>query len=90
MTRARNLVNLLSVFVAGLLFAAAAQLAPASAQQGGFRLYPWCAYTGYGSQNCYYSSFEQCRESLGGHGMCSPNSWYAAYGPYYSFGRGGR
>ena len=62
---------------------------PASAQKGGYRLYPWCAYSGSGEQNCYYSTFEQCRESLGGHGMCTQNSWYAAYGPYYSFGRGG-
>ena len=86
------LTAMLRTSLFGLAALAAAALscnaAPASAQQGGYRLYPWCAYTGSGEQNCNFSSFEQCRESLGGHGMCTQNSWYAAYGRLI-FGRKG-
>jgi hypothetical protein len=74
--------------LAALTAALSANTAPVSAQ--GYRLYPWCAYynTRSGSTNCYFSTFEQCRAAISGNGgMCTQNSWYSAYGPYYSFGR---
>jgi hypothetical protein len=67
---------------------------PANAQNGGYRLYPWCALYGgrNGGTNCYFSNRWQCEQAVSGTGgMCVENSWYAAYGPYYSFDRrGGR
>lgn len=60
---------------------------PAVAQ--GYRLYPWCAYfNGRGGYtNCYFSTLEQCRLAVSGAGgTCNINTWYEAYGPYYSFG----
>ena len=73
--------------VAALTFALDA--APTSAQQGGYPLYPWCAYYGNGRTSCYFSTFERCRKAISGAGgTCTQNSWYAAYGPYYSFGGG--
>ena len=83
--RRTALLGLVAVFTASSLNAT-----PSSAQQSGFPLYPWCAYYGNGRTNCYFSTFEQCRAAISGGvgGMCSQNSWYAAYGPYYSFGGG--
>ncbi|MFY9699059.1 MAG: DUF3551 domain-containing protein [Rhodoplanes sp.] len=78
---------LLGLGLAALTAAFALDSAPASAQ--GYRLYPWCAYynTRGGATNCYFSTFEQCRAAIRGiGGMCTENSWYAAYGPYYSLG----
>ncbi|MFZ0459098.1 MAG: DUF3551 domain-containing protein [Rhodoplanes sp.] len=78
---------LLGLGLAALTAAFALDSAPASAQ--GYRLYPWCAYynTRGGTTNCYFSTFEQCRAAISGiGGMCTENSWYAAYGPYYSLG----
>ena len=47
------LTAMLRTSLFGLAALAAAALscnaAPASAQQGGYRLYPWCAYTGSGA-----------------------------------------
>lgn len=62
---------------------------PAVAQ--GFPLYPWCAYySGRGGYtNCYFSTYEQCMAAVrGAGGTCAVNTWYSAYGPYYSFGGG--
>jgi hypothetical protein len=76
--------------LAALAAAFALDAAPASAQ-GGFRLYPWCAYysTRGGATNCYFSTIEQCRAAVSGvGGYCAVNTWYAAYGSYYSFGGG--
>jgi hypothetical protein len=77
--------------LAALAVAPFLNVAPASAQQGGFRLYPWCALynggRGGGGTNCYFSNRWQCEQAVSGvGGMCVVNSWYAAYGPYYSFG----
>lgn len=78
--------------VAAVAAASSLNAAPATAQQGGYQLYPWCAYYGGGrggGTNCYFSTFEQCRLAISGvGGMCSENPWYAAYGSYYSFGGG--
>jgi hypothetical protein len=62
--------------------------APTSAQQGGYPLYQWCAYHGgRGVANCYFSTWEQCREAASGNGgYCTVNPFYAAYGSWYSFG----
>lgn len=78
------------------LFAVAALTAalctvPASAQQGGYRLYPWCAYYGGmgrgGGTNCYFSTWQQCQLAISGNGgMCAVNPFYEAYGSWYSFG----
>lgn len=78
--------TLLATLVVGLLL----DVAPAAAQ-GGYRLYPWCAYYGGGGRggatNCYFSTFEQCQAAVSGTGgFCNINTWYAAYGPYYAFG----
>ena len=61
---------------------------PTSAQQGGYPLYRWCAYYGgRGGSNCYFSTWEQCREAISGNGgYCDVNPFYAAYGSWYSFG----
>jgi hypothetical protein len=64
-------------------------LKPAVAQ--GFPLYPWCAYYSGGgrggSTNCYFSTYQQCMAAVSGvGGTCNVNTWYEAYGPYYSFG----
>jgi hypothetical protein len=78
--------------LAALTAAFALDTAPASAQSGGYRLYPWCAYysTRGGATNCYFSTIEQCRAAVSGvGGYCGVNTWYAAYGSYYSFGSGG-
>jgi hypothetical protein len=65
---------------------------PASAQAGGYRLYPWCAVISGGkaggATNCYFSTWDQCRAAASGNGgFCYRNTWYEAYGPYYSFRR---
>lgn len=70
---------------------AALNAAPASAQQGGYPLYPWCAYYGGagrgGGTNCYFSTWQQCQLAISGNGgMCSVNPFYEAYGSWYSFG----
>lgn len=73
--------------LAALAAASSANTAPASARS---RLYPWCADKGNGATNCYFSTLDQCRAVVSGSGgQCVANSWYAAYGPYYSFGGGG-
>ncbi len=74
--------------LAALTAAVCLEAAPASAQ-GGYRLYPWCAYysTRGGATNCYFSTYEQCRLAVSGvGGYCAVNTWYEAYGSYYSFG----
>ncbi|MGZ8368399.1 MAG: DUF3551 domain-containing protein [Rhodoplanes sp.] len=39
---------------------------------------------------CYFSTIEQCRAAVSGvGGYCGVNTWYAAYGSYFSFGSGG-
>ena len=70
---------------------AALNAAPASAQQGGYPLYPWCAYYGGtgrgGGTNCYFSTWQQCQLAISGNGgMCANNPFYEAYGSWYSFG----
>jgi hypothetical protein len=75
--------------LAALTAAFAVDAAPASAQ--GYRLYPWCAqYSGRGGSNCYFSTYSQCREAVSGvGGVCVQNTFYSAYGSYYSFGGSG-
>jgi uncharacterized membrane protein len=76
--------------LAALAAASSLNASPASAQQGGYPLYPWCAYYGGGrggGTNCYFSTWEQCRQAASGNGgYCAVNPFYAAYGPWYSFG----
>ena len=64
--------------------AVALDLAPASAQGGGYPLYPWCASYGGGrggGTNCYFSTWDQCRQAASGNGgYCYRNTWYDAYG----------
>ncbi|MGZ8299773.1 MAG: DUF3551 domain-containing protein [Rhodoplanes sp.] len=73
-----------------LTAALALDLPAASAQGGGYPLYPWCASYGGGrggGTNCYFSTWDQCRQAASGNGgYCFRNTWYDAYGPYYSVG----
>ena len=70
-----------------LITAFALDAAPASAQQGGYPLYPWCATYGNGRTNCYFSTWEQCRQAISGNGgYCNTNAFFTAYGSWYSFG----
>lgn len=80
-----------ALLLAGTALTVALSGLPANAQQGGYRLYPWCAYYGGGGRgggtNCYFSTWEQCRQAISGNGgMCSVNPFYEAYGSWYSFG----
>ena len=40
--------------------------------------YPWCAdYAGFGSQNCGFTTFQQCMAALRGNGgFCNANTQY--------------
>lgn len=73
---------------------AALTFAPATASaQGGYKLYPYCAYYNLksGVSNCYFSTLAQCRAAISGvGGTCGINPFYAAYGSYYSFGDAAR
>jgi hypothetical protein len=42
--------------------------------------YPWCAdYAGFGSQNCGFTTFQQCLAALSGNGgFCNANTQYVA------------
>jgi uncharacterized protein DUF3551 len=41
--------------------------------------YPWCAdYAGFGSQNCSFTSFQQCLAGPSGNGgFCNANTQYS-------------
>jgi hypothetical protein len=80
-----------ALLLAGAALTVALSGLPASAQQGGYPLYPWCAYYGGGGRgggtNCYFSTWDQCRQAISGMGgMCGVNPFYEAYGSWYSFG----
>ena len=51
--------------------------APAQAQN-----YPWCAdYAGFGSQNCGFTTIQQCQAALSGNGgFCNANTQYVPPG----------
>ena len=42
--------------------------------------YPWCAdYAGFGSQNCGFTTFQQCLAALSGNGgFCNANTQYVS------------
>jgi hypothetical protein len=48
---------------------------PAQAQN-----YPWCAdYAGFGSQNCGFTTIQQCQAALSGNGgFCNANTQYVS------------
>jgi hypothetical protein len=48
---------------------------PARAQN-----YPWCAdYAGFGSQNCGFTTIQQCQAALSGNGgFCNANTQYVS------------
>ena len=76
-----------AIAIAALTFAATAALAPQSAQA---EEYPWCAVhgSGNGSQNCGFSTLEQCRADISGiGGFCNENPFYT---PLASARRGKR
>ncbi len=68
----RNLLFVLATF-----FATAAIGSAAQAQN-----YPWCAdYAGFGSQNCGFTTFQQCQAALSGNGgFCNANTQYVPPG----------
>ena len=78
------------LFLATLTAASALGAAPASTQ--GYPLYPWCTTYGGGrggGTNCYFSTWDQCRQAASGNGgYCAVNPFYAAYGSWYSFSGG--
>ena len=42
--------------------------------------YPWCAdYAGFGSQNCGFTTIQQCQAALSGNGgFCNANTQYVS------------
>ena len=42
--------------------------------------YPWCAdYAGFGSQNCGFTTLQQCQAALSGNaGFCNANTQYVS------------
>jgi hypothetical protein len=65
----------ISHFMLATLFATAAIGSPAQAQN-----YPWCAdYAGFGSQNCGFTTIQQCQAALSGNGgFCNANTQYVS------------
>ena len=61
------------LFMLAIAVAAAGIGTPAQAQN-----YPWCAeYAGFGSQNCGFTTIQQCMASLSGNGgFCNANTQY--------------
>ena len=64
------------VAIAATLIAAAAVDGTRSVAQAD--PYRWCAqYSGKGTRNCYFVTWEQCRAALSGNGgFCEPNGFY--------------
>ena len=61
------------IFLAVAALTSAVLLHPGSAQA---QNYPWCAQynSGFGGQNCGFSTLQQCRASVSGvGGFCVPN-----------------
>jgi hypothetical protein len=45
-------------------------------------IYPWCAFMGRLGENCGFSTYQQCRETISGiGGYCGINPWYAGNPP---------
>ncbi len=65
----------ISLFTLATFFATAAIGSPAQAQN-----YPWCAdYAGFGSQNCGFTTIQQCQAALSGNGgFCNANTQYVS------------
>ena len=70
-----------------LTFAAAAasaslHAAPAKAWAPvSYPVYPWCADYGGGGTNCYFSTWDQCRQAASGNnGFCYRNPFYGYAG----------
>jgi hypothetical protein len=63
----------ISLFMLATFVATAAIGSPALAQN-----YPWCAdYAGFGSQNCGFTTIQQCQAALSGNGgFCNANTQY--------------
>ena len=63
------------LFVLGIIVVATGIDTRAEAQN-----YPWCAdYAGFGSQNCGFTTFQQCMAALSGNGgFCNANTQYVS------------
>jgi Protein of unknown function (DUF3551) len=63
------------LFVLAILAVTAGIATTAQAQN-----YPWCAdYAGFGSQNCGFTTYQQCLAALSGNGgFCNANTQYAS------------
>jgi hypothetical protein len=63
------------LFVLGIIVVATGIDTRAEAQN-----YPWCAdYAGFGSQNCGFTTFQQCMAPLSGNGgFCNASTQYVS------------
>jgi hypothetical protein len=63
------------LFVMAIFVVTAGIGTPAQAQN-----YPWCAeYAGFGSQNCGFTTIQQCQAALSGNGgFCNANTQYVS------------
>jgi Protein of unknown function (DUF3551) len=63
------------LFMLAILGVTAEIGSPAQAQN-----YPWCAdYAGFGSQNCGFTTLQQCQAALSGNGgFCNANTQYVS------------
>jgi hypothetical protein len=63
------------LFMLAILVVTAGIGTPARAQN-----YPWCAdYAGFGSQNCGFTTLQQCQAALSGNGgFCNANTQYVS------------
>jgi hypothetical protein len=73
----------------GLVSLVALGLATSAQPSNAMVIYPWCANYGGrmgGSQNCGFTSFQQCQATRAGNGgFCVPNPWYQPYPPPTSY-----
>jgi hypothetical protein len=70
----RDMVAALGLMTATVLVAISAMTAEAVARE-----YPWCSYYNSGSQNCGFTTLDQCKSNISGiGGFCQMNPSYTA------------
>jgi hypothetical protein len=74
-------MRIMLLAAAALMLGAAFNAVPTSAKA--YPVYPWCAFISGrgGATNCYFSTWEQCRQAASGNGgYCYENPFYGAPG----------